>query len=71
MAPHCPDIRHFLARLPPTLAARFDDEQLAAVALHFAMRHAKSHAIDWRRRVKLPFLRGYLVILAGRERQFD
>lgn len=65
------DMNRFLARLPPDLAARFDQEQLAAVALHFAMRHSKNHVIDWRKRIRLPFLRGYLVVLAGRERRFD
>ncbi len=65
------DMSRFLARLPPDLAARFDQEQLAAIALHFAMRHSKSHAIDWRQRINLPFLRGYLVVLAGRERRFE
>ncbi len=66
-----PDITRFLARLPPSLAARFDIEQLAAVELHFAMRQRTRHAIDWRRRIKLPFLRGYVVVLAGRDRAGD
>jgi len=61
----------FLTRLPPTLAARFDAEQLTAVDLHFAMRHRVRHTIDWRRRVRLPFLRFYLVVLAGPERAGD
>jgi hypothetical protein len=61
------DMMRFLDRLPPQLAARFDTEQLAAVELHFGMRNRVSHTIDWRQRIKLPFLRGYLVILAGRE----
>ncbi len=58
----------FLQRLPPAVAARFDDEQLAAVELHFGMRHRTGHAIEWRRRVRLPFLNGYFVVLAGRDR---
>ena len=62
------EIPRFLARLPTTLAARFDAEQLAAVELHFAMRHRMRHAIDIRRRLRLPFLRCYVVLLAGRER---
>ncbi|HTJ89522.1 MAG TPA: hypothetical protein VL356_05025 [Acidocella sp.] len=62
------DITRFLARLPAALAARFDAEQLAAVELHFAMRHRTHHAIDIRRRLRLPFLRCYVVLLAGRER---
>ena len=65
------DMVRFLDRLPLQLAARFDAEQLAAVELHFGMRNRVGHAIDWRRRVRLPFLRGYLVILAGREQVGD
>lgn len=65
------DMQHFLTRLKPDLAARFDAEQLAAVELHFGMRHRIVHAIDWRRRVRLPFWRGYLVVLAGRDRVGD
>jgi hypothetical protein len=61
----------FLARLPAALAARFDAEQLAAVELHFGMRHRTRHAIDIRRRLRLPFLRCYVVLLAGRERAAD
>ena len=59
---------NFLARLPVALAARFDAEQLAAVELHFGMRHRTRHAIDIRRRLRLRFLRCYIVLLAGRER---
>jgi hypothetical protein len=66
-----PDIQRFLARLPATLAARFDDEQLAALDLHFGMRHRTDHSIDWRRRLRLPFLKAYIVILAGRDRAAD
>jgi hypothetical protein len=62
------EIPAFLKRLPASLAARFDAEQLAAVDLHFGMRHRTRHAIDIRRRLRLPFLRGYVVLLAGRER---
>jgi hypothetical protein len=62
------DIASFLARLPAALAARFDAEQLAAVELHFGMRHRTCHAIDIRHRLRLPFLRCYVVLLAGRER---
>jgi hypothetical protein len=64
-----PDMSRFLARLKPSLAARFDDEQLAAVELHFGMRNRVEHAIDWR--VRLPLLRGYLVVLAGRNHNGD
>jgi hypothetical protein len=62
------DVERFLTRLPPALAARFDAEQLAAVELHFGMRHRVGHAIDWRRRIRLPFLRAYFVLLAGWDR---
>jgi hypothetical protein len=61
------DMERFLSRLPPDLAARFDNEQLAAVELHFGMRYRCGHAIDWRGRVKLPFLRAYFVMLVGRD----
>jgi hypothetical protein len=62
-----PAIETFLARLPGELAASFSPAQLEAVELHFAMRHRPRHAIDWRRRVTLPFARFYVVFLAGRE----
>lgn len=66
--PPNPDMARFLARLRPGLAASFTPEQLAAVELHFAMRNRATHAIDWRRRIGLGTLRGYVVLLAGRER---
>lgn len=66
--PHSPDMARFLARLGPELAASFSAEQLAAVELHFAMRNRTGHAIDWRRRIGFGRLRGYVVVLAGRER---
>jgi hypothetical protein len=62
-----PAIGNFLARLAPDIAASFSPAQLAAVELHFAMRHRVDHGIDWRRRFKLPFARFYVVLLAGRE----
>jgi hypothetical protein len=62
-------MQRFLQRLPADLAARFDAEQLAAVELHFAMRNRPRHCIDWR--VRLPALRGYVVLLAGRDRAAD
>ncbi len=64
---HSPAVQRFIARLPPELAASFTKVQLDAVDLHFGMRHRVSHAIDWRRRIGLPFLKFYLVVLAGRE----
>lgn len=67
-----PAIARFLARLPPALAASFTQEQLAAIELHFAMRYRHGHRIDWRLRLRLPFLspqtRAYLVVLAGADR---
>ncbi len=65
--PRNPAIGRFLARLTPDLAASFTPAQLAAIDLHFAMRHRVEHAIDWRRRLSLPFARFYVVLLAGRE----
>jgi len=65
--PRNPAIARFLARLPADLAASFSPAQLAAIDLHFAMRHRVEHSIDWRRRLTLPFARFYVVLLAGRE----
>jgi len=65
------EMARFLARLPAPLAARFDAEQLAAVELHFGMRNRVGHTVDWRRRIRLGALRGYVVVLAGRERVGD
>jgi hypothetical protein len=61
----------FLQRLRPELAASFTHDQLAAVELHFAMRNRVGHAIDWRKRLGFGALRGYVVVLAGRERVGD
>ncbi|WP_297492863.1 hypothetical protein [Acidocella sp.] len=66
-----PDIERFLNHLRPELAASFSVEQIAAVELHFAMRNRAGHTIDWRRRIGFGRLRGYLVVLAGRERGHD
>jgi hypothetical protein len=62
------DMARFLARIGPELAASFTAQQLAAVELHFAMRNRVGHTIDWRKRVRLGALLGYVVVLAGRER---
>jgi hypothetical protein len=59
----------FLGRLNPQVAASFSDEQLAAVELHFGMRHVVDHAVDWRTRFGLPFARFYFVLLAGWEQR--
>ena len=61
----------FLARLKPELAASFTPEQLDAVELHFAMRNRVGHAVDWRKRIGFGAMRGYVVLLAGRERARD
>ncbi len=55
----------FLNRLQPELAESFSREQLAALEMHFGMRYQPKHLIDWRRRIRLPFMSLYLVILAG------
>lgn len=62
------DMRRFLGRLPPDLAASFSPAQLHAVELHFGMRHRTRHTIDWRRRIRLPFFAAYVVLLAGPDR---
>jgi hypothetical protein len=65
--PASPALARFLARLRPDLAASFSEEQLAAIELHFAMRYRVDHAINWRFRLRLPGLRSYIVVLAGRD----
>ncbi|HQT65043.1 MAG TPA: hypothetical protein PLT25_02055 [Acidocella sp.] len=57
----------FLARLEPGLAASFTPEQCAAIGLHFGMRYRAQHFINWRRRVCLPFVAFYFVVLAGKD----
>jgi hypothetical protein len=64
-------IGRFLERLPPDVAASFSARQLAAVELHFGMRHRVSHMIDWRRRFRLPFGKIYIVLLAGADDRGD
>jgi hypothetical protein len=59
----------FLQRLPLPLARSFTPEQLAAIELHFAMRYKIRHAVDWRRRIRFPFVKFYFVFLAGIERR--
>jgi hypothetical protein len=71
LAAHSLDMSRFLAQLRPELAASFSPEQLAAVELHFAMRSRVGHAIDWRKRIGIGKLRGYVVVLAGCERARD
>jgi hypothetical protein len=65
--PQTRSIERFLGRLPADVAASFTPAQLAAIDLHFGMRHRARHAIDWRTRFGLPFLKFYFVVLAGRE----
>jgi hypothetical protein len=64
-----PVILRFLTRLNPELARSFSSEQLAAVEMHFGMRYPMKHLIDWRTRIRLPFMRMYLVVLAGQDRR--
>lgn len=61
--PPSPALARFLAALPRDLARSFSEAQLAALDLHFGMRHRASHLIDWRRR----FARLYVVLLVGRD----
>lgn len=60
-------MRQFLGRIGAAQAASFTPAQLAAIDLHFGMRYRCDHAIDWRRRIRLPFLKFYIVCLAGTE----
>jgi hypothetical protein len=62
-------ILRFLGRLNPELARSFSSEQLAAVEMHFGMRYQAKHLVDWRTRIRLPFMKLYLVILAGQDRR--
>lgn len=63
-----PVILQFLTRLNPELARSFSSEQLAAVEMHFGMRYQARHLVDWRTRIRLPFMKLYLVVLAGQDR---
>lgn len=65
---HSPAILRFLGRLQPELAESFSQDQLAAVEMHFGMRYRMRHMVDLRTRIRLPFMKFYLVILAGRDR---
>lgn len=62
-----PAVARFLVRLKPELASSFTREQLEAVEMHFGMRYRVNHVIDWRTRIRLPFLKFYLVVLAGND----
>lgn len=64
-----PVMVRFLDRLNPELAGSFSSEQLDAVELHFGMRYQVRHMLDWRTRIRLPFMKFYLVILAGADRK--
>lgn len=66
-----PDMTWFLNRIGPELAASFSPAQLAALELHFAMRHRSGHAIDWRRRFGRGRMSAYVVVLAGKARAVD
>jgi hypothetical protein len=71
MPPREPFLARFLARVPREVAASFSDALLAAIHRAFGMRYAMEHAIDIRRRLRLPWGRYYLVLLAGRDRRGD
>ncbi len=60
-------LRQFLNRISADEAASFTPAQRAAIDLHFGMRYRADHMIDWRRRFRLPFLKFYIVLLAGNE----
>lgn len=61
----------FIARMPQDLAATFSEAQLAAIDLHFGMRHRVGHLIDIRRRFGIASLQGYIILLIGRERRIE
>jgi hypothetical protein len=62
-----PALRQFLDRIGPDAAASFTPAQCEAIELHFGMRYRVDHAIDWRQRIRLPFAKFYVVLLAGKE----
>ena len=68
-APPDPFLTRFLARVPAETRASFSAAQLDAVRRAFGMRHASGHAIDWRRTLRLPWGRWYVVLLVGRDRR--
>lgn len=61
----------FLARIRPDVAASFSPAQLDAVREAFGLRYAMDHAVDIRRRLRLPWGRYYVVLIAGRDRRRD
>ncbi len=69
MSPADAFIARFLARVPREVAGSFTAEQLGAVQRAFGMRYAMDHAVDVRRRLRLPWGRYYVVLLAGRDRR--
>jgi hypothetical protein len=60
-------LRQFLQRIGPDAAASFTPAQREAIELHFGMRYRVDHTIDWRQRIRLPFAKFYVVLLAGKE----
>ena len=60
-------IARFLARIPGEIAKSFTQQQLQAIQRVFGMRYAMEHSVDIRRRLRLPWGRYYLVLLAGRD----
>lgn len=69
MSPSEHFIARFLARVPREIGESFTCEQLHAVQRVFGMRYVTEHGVDIRRRVRLPWGRYYLVLLAGRDRR--
>ena len=65
-----PTIQTMLAKMPATVAARFDDEQLQHLRLVLGARQWGKHQIDIRGTFSLWHFRYYLVLVAGRNRRF-
>jgi hypothetical protein len=61
--------RLFVSRIGPTMAARFDDEQRAAVKRAFGSRMTGTHPVDVRQSINFFGYRFYFVLLAGPERR--
>lgn len=64
-----PFFQNFFADIPPEMGNTFSDDQLNAVKQAFGARSWGSHPVDIRYSTPIPFLRFYLVLLAGRERR--
>lgn len=64
-----PFLTLFFSRIPKELVSTFTPAQLDAVKRAFGARSAGAHAVDLRMSFPLLRNRGYLVVLAGRERR--